>query len=861
MQRRLLLLSLLGLGILFSPSLQAQRRKKDKKNKEKTEAPAEAKSSKENKVEKYDPPIWAPKKYDYMPSAKRVNDIIHTELHVSFNWQNQTMDGEAILTVKPHFYDVDSLNLDAKGFTLKSVELVNNGKKTPLEYSYKGKLKLRIGLDKTYKATDTYQVRIVYVANPEDLPKGGSEAITDDKGLYFINPDGADTTKPTQLWTQGETQASSCWFPTIDEPNEKMTQDIYMTVQSKYITLSNGRLVSSVKEENGKRTDHWKQDKPHAPYLAMMAVGDFVKTTDHWRGKEVSYYMEPEYAPHARAIFGNTPEMIEFFSTKFEYDYPWDKYSQIVIRDFVSGAMENTSAATFLEQLNATPRELLDADSYGTSNFDYIIAHELFHHWFGDLVTCESWPNLPLNESFANYSEYLWAEYKFGIDEADYHATEEWDGYFGESRSKREPLIRYYVHDRDAMFDAHSYNKGGLTLHMLRNYVGDEAFFKSLALYLDRNEFKPVEIHQLRLAFEEVTGEDLNWFFNQHFLAPGHPELTVTDAYLPEEGVLRILVEQTQDTIQQPIYRLMVDIEIYVNGKMYTYPIVIDKAEKIYEFKLSKQPDLVYFDGKTQLLGEVLHQKSIEEFIFQFYNKDRYKAKKQSLEVLVGHFDKENVRKMYLDALNDDFWAIRQFAVEVLSTAKSDKESIIELLKVIAKEDEKSSVRAAALRTLGVLGFTTPSFYKERINDSSYAVAGAALGVYLMSNPSDAATLLATFESLEIGEIAVALGSYYATNNSAGKLDWYIKQLGLQGGYDMKNLTQDFATYLNGQDIEIRKKGADELERMAREDGRYYVRVWAYFALDRLNGIDGLNDRLKAIAKDEKDENAKKHMK
>jgi len=219
--------------------------------------------------------------------------------------------------------------------------------------------------------------------------------------------------KPTQLWTQGETEGSSVWFPTIDTPSERMSQEIFITTRKDFQTLSNGQLVYSNFNDDDTRTDYWKQDLEHPPYLTMMAVGDFKIGRDEWQDSKgrivpVDYYVEPDYANYVFQIFGDTPEMMTFYSELLNYDYPWDKYAQIIVRDYVSGAMENTTATIYGEYVNQTSRELID------DNNETTIAHELFHHWFGDLVTCESWSHLPLNESFATYGEYLWLEHKYG---------------------------------------------------------------------------------------------------------------------------------------------------------------------------------------------------------------------------------------------------------------------------------------------------------------------------------------------------------------------------------------------------------------------------------------------------------------
>ena len=380
-----------------------------------------------------------PTKEVYRNSNTITNDIIHTKLEVNFDWNKSYMNGIATLQVQPYFYATNKLYLNARGMTINklsvypaaasSISMVKG--QTPTKptvtpsdkkietatYVYEND-SIKIDLGRVFRAKEDYFVVIDYVSKPNELKEGGSYAIMSDKGLYFINPRGEDIYKMPQIWTQGETQSSSVWFPTIDSPNEKMTQEIYMTVDDKFITLSNGALVSSKKNvTTNMRTDYWKQDAPHSPYLAMMAVGQFKKVTDApWNGKEISYYVEKNYEPHAKAIFGDTKEMVEFFSKRLGVPFPWDKYAQIVARDYVSGAMENTSATLHGESsVYQTTREILDYHKG-----ENIISHELFHQWFGDLVTCESWSNLPLNESFATYGEYLWLEYKHGKEEADF---------------------------------------------------------------------------------------------------------------------------------------------------------------------------------------------------------------------------------------------------------------------------------------------------------------------------------------------------------------------------------------------------------------------------------------------------------
>ena len=542
----------------------------------------------------------------YREAETILTDLVHTKLEVNFMWDKSQMNGVATITAKPHFYSTDSLVLDAKAMNINSVQMEGNA----LKYTYKDD-RLKIMLGKEYKRTEKYTVVIDYVARPEEREAGGSAAIMSDKGLYFINPTGEDENKMPQIWTQGETEASSVWFPTIDSPNAKTTQEIFITVDDKYATLSNGELVSSKKTDGGKRVDHWKQDLPHAPYLFMMGVGEFKIVKDSYTRPdgtkmEVNYYVEPEWEASAKPIFGETPEMIKFFSEKLGVEYPWDKYHQIVCRDYVSGAMENTGAVIFGDFVYKNERELLDGNDQST------IAHELFHHWFGDLVTCESWSNLTLNESFANYSQYLWDEYRYGVDEADYNAEGEADGYYQSAQMQGYHNLVWFDYDeQEQMFDGHSYNKGGRILHMLRNYLGDDAFFTAINLYLEDNKFQAAEFHHLRLAFEEVSGEDLNWFFNQWYLGSGHPVLKFTKELDEVNGTVTVTVEQRQDLEDTPIFKLPLQMAIFDNDGKHVHEVVVDEVMEEFTFAYNGEVKGILYDQQQMLLGKTNKQKKI----------------------------------------------------------------------------------------------------------------------------------------------------------------------------------------------------------------------------------------------------------
>jgi aminopeptidase N len=776
----------------------------------------------------------------YQASATRSNDIIHTRLEVSFDWNKQYMYGKAILTIKPYFYETAVLELDARGMEIKQVALVTKTGKKDLQYDYADNI-LHINLDRTYTRTEQYTIFIDYIAKPNELKKGGSFAISDDKGLYFINPEGKEKNKPQQIWTQGETQSNSVWFPTNDHPNERMTQEIYITTEKKYVTLSNGELISSTDNGNGTRTDYWRMDLPHAPYLAMMAIGEFAIVKDKWRGKEVNYYVEKEYEPYARAIFGNTPEMMEFFSTRLGVPYQWNKYSQIVVRDYVSGAMENTTATLHSEILQQTDRELLDDDH------EAYVAHELFHQWFGDLVTCESWSNLPLNESFANYSEYLWMEHKYGLDAADDHSADFREGYLSESLRKKEPLIRFQYQDREDMFDAHSYNKGGQVLHMLRKYVGDDAFFASLKLYLETNKFKSAEIHNLRLAFEEVTGEDLNWFFNQWFLSPGHPELRINTSYDEAAKKQKVEIKQVQDFAKAPLFKIPMYIDLYSGGKIERKKVTLTKADEIIYFDIAQRPDLVNLDAEKALLCRKKEIKTVQEWAFQYLHAPLYLDRYEALTGLGDKAKDPIATQTLIAALSDKFWSLRKKAIEALQNGQPGHElEIKNKLIALSKTDEKSAVRKTAVDFLSAnfKDEDLSAIYKSALADRSYAVAGAGLTAIAKVNPQEGLAMAKQFENEKNLDILSAVMEVYGLYGSEANNDFFIKAGDHYKGYSKITFILQYGQYLaHVKEDETMDSGISLLTRIATDSNTEKLTV--FYAKKEIKALE--NDLVKRI--------------
>jgi aminopeptidase N len=702
----------------------------------------------------------------YRATHTKVTELKHTKLKVNFNYQKEQMSGEEWLTAAPFFYPTNELTLDAKGMLIHEVALDINGKKSPLKYDYKDDV-LKITLDKTYQKSQDYTVYIRYTARPGEVKQEGSAAINDAKGLYFINAQGKDPDKPTQIWTQGETESSSAWFPTIDKSNQKTTQEIYMTVPDKYVTLSNGILKDSKKETNGQRTDHWVMDKRHSTYLFFMGVGEYAIVKDKWRNIPVDYYIEKEYEPYAKQIYGNTPEMIDFFSKKLGYDYPWAKYAQISGRDYVSGAMENTTATLHGSGILQKPGQLIDENTWEDT-----IAHELFHHWFGDLVTAESWSNLTVNESFANYSEYLWNEYKYGKDQADYHQMTDVNMYLHNPADFKKDLVRFNYDSREDVFDLVTYQKGGGILHMLRNYLGDDAFFAGMNDYLKTYEYGNAEAHQLRLSFEKVSGRDLNWFFNQWYFGSGNPKLKYTYTFEPVKKQVAVTIEQTQE---QP-FQFPLAIDVYDNGKPKRYKVWVNaEAKNTFNFDVSKNADLVNINADGVLVAEITDTKTPEQNLMQFMGSKEFKSKYEALNGIKDQVGKNPAATQLLAAaVKDPFFRTRIKALKMmdLSSAEQFKAMGTDVEK-LTSNDPKTLVQAAAISALAK---TKDKKYipvlEKGLNAVSNAVRGSSVSALIEIDPSRAAALAEKIDLKDASEdLMVKLLPVIVKNKVASQME------------------------------------------------------------------------------------------
>lgn len=744
----------------------------------------------------------------YRATEDKATDLVHTWLKIKPDFDSATARGEAKITLRPHFYTASEVQLDAKGMDIAAVSLVKGDRMLPLKFTYDNTT-LRIKLDRSYHKGEQYTVFISYTARP-GRRSGHDEGESIHKGMYFINAGKKDNKIPVQVWTEGEPEGTAVWCPTIEAPNQKSTSEIYITVPQAYVTLSNGILTKSQSTGNGLRTDYWKMNQPHAPYLFFISAGEFAVVSDKYKGKDVSYYVEKAYAPLARKVFGKTPEMMSFFSRITGVEYPWPKYAQIAVRGYYSGGMENTTATLFKEQIQQDAREL-----YAGNSFENNIAHELFHQWFGDYVTAESWSNLTLNEGFANYAEYLWNEYKYGKDKGDELNYNSMLRYVYGKGNDRKKLIRFDYEYPDELFDVVSYQKGGRVLHMLRNYIGDTAFFAGMKKYLTDHRFGIAEVHQLRMAYEDITGKDLNWFFNQWYLEAGHPELEISQVFNDTTKTLLVRVKQLQSGA---VFRLPVDIDVYCNDEKVRYPVVINDKQQEFSFKCKSAPALVNVDAEKILVCAKEDKKDLQQFIYQYDHAGNYVDKREAINACADHAADPAAVKLLMKALNDPFEGIVFHTLMVLDMKEAaQKEAAEPRIRELAEYDPHANIRARALALLAT--YNNPAYstlFKKMALDSAYEVAGTALEALISVDSAAAGQLALKFRGGQLkGKLADVISNVLMWASGEDDFDE------VAGNFDKMPLSQDklrmlqlfAARVARVKDTRQLKKGVDVIVR------------------------------------------------
>jgi aminopeptidase N len=670
----------------------------------------------------------------YIPN--RDYDTRNITLNLRFDWEKEQALGTATISFAPLARGLQRVEFDAANMTFNSVKLAG-GAALRFETDTKNE-KLRVTLDRAYEPADVITVVIDYHTNGVDTTPGIASF---GRGLTFIKPRADDPTRPRQIWSQGESEYNHYWFPCFDHPNDFATSEMIATVDKPMMVISNGRLLETKDNGDNTRTFHWKMEQPHASYLASIVVGEYAAIEQKYQDIPVISYVYPSEVKEGRVSVARMADMVRFFSEKTGVKYPYAKYAQTMTRDF-GGGMENISATTQTDNMIHDARFELDGDSDGLQS------HELAHQWFGDYVTCRSWSDIWLNESFATYFQAMWDEHRLGRDDFLYLDVKgNQDAYYSAWRNNlRRPIVTSNYQNPDAVFDTYAYPRGGAVLHMLRMTLGEDNWWRSINHYLTKYAHQPVQTEQFRIAIEETTGQPMDWFFDQWVYKMGHPIFNVTKKYDAAAKSLTLTVRQEQkadpawDYPQAGLFRTPVDVEIGTGeGPAKVTRVWIEpKEEQSFTFPLAAEPKLVNFDYGDTLIKEVKFDKSREELEYQLSSDADVMGRMWALgrldELLkapaTAEAEKQQIVQAIASALKGDkVWGMRVEAANALSGVAGD--AARQALLAAAK-DREARVRTRAIASLGASKDPTlANVYVEHLNDESYATireAARALG-------------------------------------------------------------------------------------------------------------------------------------
>ncbi|NER83227.1 MAG: M1 family metallopeptidase, partial [Leptolyngbya sp. SIO1D8] len=436
----------------------------------------------------------------------RPGQVEHIALDLLLDISNQRYTGTCRIRLNPVRNGITYLTLDAVTLQIESV-MVGNLAQT---FDHDGE-QLHITLSQPTVAGQSIELAIAYRS---DTPQ---------RGLYFVAPTEHQPNKPILVWTQGEDEDSRYWFPCFDYPGQLSTSEIRVRVPKQYQAISNGELVETLEAENDK-IFHWVQKQVHPTYLMTLVVGEFDEICDEWDGIPVTYYAQRGRQADAQRTMGKTPAMLEFFSDRFGYRYAFPKYAQVCVTDFTFGGMENTSCTLLTDRCLLDERAALD-----NTNSEMLVAHELAHQWFGDLLVINHWSHAWVKEGMATYSEVLWTDNQYGAEEAAYYRLGEMRSYLSEDKTRyRRPMVTHVYRAPIELYDRHIYEKGACVYHMIRTELGDELFWQAIHGFVNKFAHTTVETLDLIRTIEATTGRNLRFLFDQYVYRGGHPDFKVT---------------------------------------------------------------------------------------------------------------------------------------------------------------------------------------------------------------------------------------------------------------------------------------------------------------------------------------------
>src|SRR5579871_505323 len=640
-------------------------------------------------------------------------DLQHSKIALKFDVDQKKVIGDVTHTISILKEGAEKIWFDSVGLTIQSVTV----NKAAAKFE-SNETRLIVPLPGAAKAGQKFEVEIKYEGKPT-------------KGLYFILPDKDYPDRPKQVWTQGESEDTRYYLPTYDYPNDLLTTETILTVPATWVTVANGKLASVSDAGNGNKTWTWRENLPSSTYLITVVAGEFDEVKESWRGMPVTYYAPKGRGDRLKVNYSRTAGMLEFFSKRLGVDYPWEKYAQSMVDDFVAGGMENSSATT--NTSTSLTHEKLAHEF--TTGQDPLIAHEFGHQWFGDLVTCKDWGNIWLNEGFATFMERIWVEHNFPKDQIEYELWNDARDWMENPGLYEKPIVRHDFDD-SSEFDGNAYNKGGWVLVRLRHQLGDDAFYAGLKHYLEVNRGKNAVTADLAKAIEEATHVNVDQFFTQWVYGAGAPKFDLSYAYDDAKHQILLKAKQTQKLEGKVgVFHVPVDVEITTAAGAKTYPIVVDKGEESYSLAADSAPLMVLFDKGGHVLKSAEFHKEKKEWVYQTKNATEVADRLDAVDALGKLKDDAEAIAVLGDALKTDkAWGVRATAAESLGGTKNaaaatallealnttkepwvrnrivaalgnfkDNTAVIAKVNEIAKHDDSYRAQASALAALGKL--------------------------------------------------------------------------------------------------------------------------------------------------------------
>lgn len=734
-------------------------------------------------------------------ARSRDYDLQHSRMAFRFDLEQKKVLGDVTHTISVLRDGTSKIDFDSVGLTIQSV-MVN---KAAAKFETTA-AKLIVPLPGQARGGEKFDVEIRYEGKPS-------------KGLYFILPDKDYPNRPKQIWTQGESEDTRYYLPTYDYPNDRLTTETILTVPASWLTVANGKLIKIADAENSMKTWTWRESLPSSTYLITVVAGEFDEAKQSWRKIPVNYYAPKGRGDRLLPNYERTPAMIEVFSKKLGVDYPWEKYAQSMVDDFVAGGMENSSATTNTSGSLRDPKLIPEFPG----DEDELISHELAHQWFGDLVTCKDWGDIWLNEGFASFFEFVWNESHYPRDQADYQRWNSAQQWFSQANLYSKPIVRHDFDD-SSEFDGNAYTKGAWVLYMLRRQIGEEAFYRGLKHYLEVNRGKNVVTADLIKAIDEANHIDVQRFFDQWIYGAGAPKFDVSYAYHDAKHQIALTVKQTQKVEGRVgLFSTPVDVEIGTAAAAKLHTLTVSKETETFTLPAEAAPLMVLFDKGGQLLASIDFHKEKKEWLHQLKNatelSDRadaavalgkLKNDEQAVAALgaalsndkspelrdvaadtLGRIGSAAAGKQLLDALDSNPQPfVRNHIVAALGSITDDPK-IPAKLQAIAQEDSSYRARANALQALGRLKAADAlATLTAAVNaDSPDAILrNSALRAFGYLGDDKAVPLLREWSAP-----SKAFDSRNAAIASLARLD-----------KDNKELTNQIASYLNEPHFQVR---------------------------------------------------------